>query len=436
MAEEEIKQEKCSFCGAIENDNVYLISSPDQKSFICSNCLRLGYDKLQKIKAVGEAFSHKNILTPSKIKEHIDKYIVGQKKAKIVLSTAVYNHNKLLEHYDNTHKDDVEVEKSNIILCGPSGSGKTYLIKTIAKLLNVPYAICDATTLTESGYVGADVETILQKLYMNANQNVELAERGIIYIDEIDKKANKGGENMSITRDVSGEGVQQALLKIIEGTKVDVPINGKRLHPEAPVVTIDTSKILFIVGGAFPGIEKIIMKRKNIANRYTLGLKQSSEDREKLAKDTSINDVIDEVTHEDFRAYGLIPEFLGRLPVICPLHELTEEELCEILTEPKNALIKQYQEMMRYDNVKLIFDKDAIMAIARKAIKNKTGARGLRTIMEDTLLNIMYTVPDKVQDKSGTLRITKECIEDGADPILEIKDITVEQKGEIFSEAV
>ena len=428
---------RCSFCGEPEDDNFYLISSPEEPGvFICSKCLKKSYLKIKAIEESdqGEQDYSTDIPTPSQIKAFLDKYVVGQEKAKKILSTALYDHMKLIEHSDNIEEDNVDVEKSNIILAGPTGSGKTYLVRTLARVMKVPYAICDATTLTESGYVGSDVETILQKLYIAAGQDEKLAERGIIYIDEIDKKANKGGENMSITRDVSGEGVQQALLKIIEGSKVDVPIQGKRLHPDAPVVTIDTSKILFIVGGAFPGIEKIIMKRKNISSRYSLGLNiNSSNGPEKISKDMEINDVIEDLTHDDFRKYGLIPEFLGRLPVICPLKELTEDELCEILTKPKNALIKQYQELMKYDNVKLEFEDEAVKAIARKAIDNKTGARGLRTIMESILLDTKYSIPDKVKNKSGILTVNEKCVTENAEPVLTI--MNNKKKGEkILSE--
>lgn len=283
----------------------------------------------------------------------------------------------------------------------------------------MPYAIADATTLTESGYVGSDVETVLQKLLNNANGDVKQAERGIVFIDEIDKKANKGGESNSITRDVSGEGVQQALLKLIEGNKVDVQLEGQRKHPYAETVEIDTSKILFIVGGAFPGIEDIIKKRLKYKSVANMGINLTNKE-EKLAKQAEYNEVITQVTTEDFRKYGLIPEFLGRLPIICPLKELTEDELCRILTEPKNALVKQYETMLKYDNVDIKFEKEALKAIAQKAIKNKTGARGLRSIMENLLLKVMYNVPTKMQqtDKKGKMIITKECIEDNIEPKL------------------
>ena len=434
MAEE---KRKCSFCGNEESESNLLVKAPNDNIFICSSCLNRGYQLIKSAITTEKKDFDSTIKTPIQIKQFLDQYVVGQEHAKKVLSVAFYNHMKKLEHYDNIKDGDVEVEKANVLLCGATGSGKTHIVKTLARLFKIPYAICDATSLTESGYVGADVESILQKLLINARGDTKRAERGIIFIDEIDKKANKGQESTSITRDVSGEGVQQALLKIIEGSVVDVPAPGtKRLHPEAPVERIDTSKILFIVGGAFPGIENIIKKRLKYKSKRTVGIdltKDKDKEKEVLLKDVEYNEVITKVNHEDFRKYGLIPEFLGRLPIICPLKELTEDELCQILTEPKNALVKQYSEMLKYDNVELIFEKDALKAVANKAIKNGTGARGLRTIMEDVLLNIMYTVPDQVKGKTATLTVTKECIEENKDPILTIhgnKDKGVDELNE------
>lgn len=422
MAEDKDKKRIiCSFCGQDYTDKpeIAVIEAPgDSGAHICEKCLRKGNQLLQNsIKE--EHTESKEVMTPIQIKEFLDKYVIGQEKAKKILSVAVYNHMKLLDHYDNIKNGDVELEKSNVIMCGSSGVGKTYIIRTLARLFNVPYAICDATSLTASGYVGADVESVLQKLLMNANNDIKQAERGIIYIDEIDKKANKQAENMSITRDVSGIDVQQALLKLIEGSIVDVPTKGRRINPEGNTVQIDTSKILFIVGGAFPGIEEIIKKRLNYKNSASIGIKLSSN-TEVLSKNVEYNEVIKQVNHDDFKKFGLIPELLGRLPVICPLTDLTEDELCRILTEPKNALIKQYQELMCYDNITLDFDKEAIRAIAQKAKKNHTGARGLRSIMENTLLDIMYIAPDKVKkiNQSCIMKIDKECIIDGKEPTL------------------
>ena len=418
---------KCSFCGSSDEDgelNMFR-SNTDPDVFICENCIKnthLALENYEKQKREESIYDDPEVLTPEEIKKYLDQYVIGQERAKEVLSVALYNHMKLLEHWDNLSEGDIEVEKSNIIMFGPSGSGKTYLIKTLARLFKVPYAIADSTTLTESGYVGSDVECVLQKLLKNADGDIKAAERGIVFIDEIDKKANKSGVNNSITRDVSGEGVQQALLKLIEGNKVDVQLNGHRKHPHVDTVEIDTSKILFIVGGAFPGLEEIIKKRLNYKTKHSVGI--CIEDKEeKLSKDVDKNEVLMQANHEDFRSYGLIPEFLGRLPIICPLQELTEEQLCEILTEPKNALVKQYQTMLKYDKVNLEIEKDALKAIARKAIKNNTGARGLRTIMENTLLDTMYSVPSKMRknkDKHGSLVITKECIEESKKPELKV----------------
>lgn len=407
----------CSFCGIEEDEEVIILKSSTKDIYICENCLKTGYEYLKdnhndnKNNDVDE-----NLLTPEEIRKFLDQYVIGQDKAKKILSTAVYNHMKILNHYDNAQDEDVEIEKSNVIMLGPSGSGKTHIVKSLARLFKVPYAIVDATSLTESGYVGADVETILQKLLLNANGDVKRAERGIIFIDEIDKKANKGLESMNITRDVSGEGVQQALLKILEGTIVDVPVSGKRVHPEAPMIQIDTSKILFIVGGAFPGIEKIIKKRLNYKDTASMGLKLKHSEEEVVSSSVEYNNVIDKVTTEDLKKYGLIPEILGRLPVICTLKELTEDELCDILVKPKNALVKQYSEIFKYDNIELKFDNSALRAIAQKAIKNKTGARGLRAIMESLLLESMYSLPGKAKSDNATVTITKETVEDDKDP--------------------
>ena len=407
----------CSFCDAEEDGDLNVLKSATKDIYICENCIRSGYEYLKDQYNSNEVQDiDETLLTPAEIRSFLDQYVIGQDKAKKILSTAVYNHMKILNHYDNASDGDVEIEKSNVIMLGPSGSGKTHIVKSLARLFKVPYAIVDATSLTESGYVGADVETILQKLLLNANGDTKRAERGIIFIDEIDKKANKGLESMNITRDVSGEGVQQALLKIIEGSVVDVPMTGKRVHPEAPMVQIDTSKILFIVGGAFPGIEKIIKKRLNYKNTASMGLKLKHSEEEVISSSVEYNSVIDKVTAEDLKKYGLIPELLGRLPVICTLKELTEDELCDILVKPKNALVKQYSEILKYDNIELKFDNQALRSIAQKAIKNSTGARGLRSIMENLLLDSMYSLPGKA--KNTTVIITKETVEDDAEPVV------------------
>jgi ATP-dependent Clp protease ATP-binding subunit ClpX len=424
----------CNFCGKDDSDGRLILVSPTGFN-ICSECITLCNNAMTDHSAAEkDEEKDPNLLTPMEIRNYLDQYVIGQDKAKRILSVAVYNHMKLLDFYDNQSADsDIEIEKSNILMVGPSGMGKTHIIKSLAKLFKVPYCIVDATSLTESGYVGADVETILQKLLTNADGDVEKAERGIVFIDEIDKKANKGEENMSITRDVSGEGVQQGLLKIIEGSVVDVPITGKRLHPEAPVARVDTSKILFICGGAFPGIEEIIKRRLKYKAVNSVGINfDSNKEQQVLSKDVEYNDIIDNVNSEDFQKYGLIPEFLGRLPIICPLHQLSEDELCQILTEPKNALLKQYKELLKYDQVDLEFEKDALKAIANKAITNKTGARGLRSIMENVLLDVMYTAPDQAKAEPCVLKVTKECITENAIPkLLKIeqrKDDCIEQQ--------
>jgi ATP-dependent Clp protease ATP-binding subunit ClpX len=399
------RKEHCSFCGREESEKFPLVSDPDKTTFICRDC----WDKVGEYFALyskadeEDSLSWKD-LTPSKIKAHLDKYIIGQDRAKRVLSVAAYNHYKMLDY--SRKNNEVEMEKSNILMLGPTGVGKTAIIKALAKILNVPFAITDATTLTENGYVGADPESCVQRLLYAAEGDVAKTETGIIYIDEIDKISCKG-ENMSITRDVSGEGVQQALLKIIEGTVVDVPEKGQRRHPNAETTRIDTSKILFIVGGAFVGIDNIIKRRKKIATKNTFGFTDQKDI--KTADKIQYNEIIDEVSTDDLKKYGLIPELLGRLPVITPLHELTKRQLCQILTEPKNALIKQYQESFKYDGVKLEFEDEALLAIADKAIKNGTGARGLRAILENLLLDRMFDIPDLKEET--TITITKDEVE-------------------------
>ena len=422
---------KCAFCGRSEDD-AFLLTSPLGRGIaICEECVKVAYDCVKE--ALGEAeekaaakvtkkAEEANIaeeMTPTEIRRFLDQYVIGQDYAKKILSVAVYNHMKMLNHYDSIKDGDVELEKSNVLMVGPSGCGKTHIIKNLARLFKVPYAIADATTLTESGYVGSDVETVLQKLLFSANGDVKKAERGIVFIDEIDKKANKSQENNSITRDVSGEGVQQGLLKLIEGGIVDVQLSGQRRHTYADTVPVDTSKILFVVGGAFPGIDQIIKKRLHYKAVSSVGLNLDGEE-ELLQSKVAYNEVIDKAIADDFRKFGLIPEFIGRLPVICPMKELTEEELVAILTEPKNALVKQYQEMLKYDKVELSFTEEALRAIAHEAITSKTGARGLRSIMEHLLLDTMYSIPEQArQSGGGKLVITKEHITENAPLVLE-----------------
>ena len=390
------KQQKtytCSFCRQKikEEDNIIIQSNKDEKSFICFNCVKDLYNKLNPIAVKKEKLEQKEEVsdkytTPSKIKAYLDNYIVGQEKAKQVISVAVYNHYKSIRIKEKDNS--VELEKSNIILLGPSGCGKTAIVKALSKMLNVPFAIEDATCLTESGYVGSDVEIVLQKLLENANGDIKKAQQGIVYIDEIDKISRKG-ENLSTTADPGHEGVQQSLLKIIEGSVVDVPQKGNRKHPQGEVTKIDTSNILFIVGGAFEGIEDIIANRLK-QGKSSIGFESTVvKDKEK-----DYNKFITDVKTEDLKSFGILPELLGRLPIICPMKELTEEALIKILTEPKNALIKQYQRILKEDNVDLVISKKALKAIAHKAIERKTGARSLRSIMEEILNDVFFTLPD------------------------------------------
>lgn len=400
----------CSWCNRAEGNGVDLVSNLDGTAFICKKCLKQAAAKFKEADTVEvETIDHAKWkdLTPSKIHAHLDKYIIGQDRAKKVLSVAVYNHYKMIDDSKKDNKNDVEIEKSNILMLGPSGCGKTAIVRALAKILDVPFTICDCTNLTEAGYVGEDVDSALKSLLAAANGNVEKAQTGIVYFDEIDKIAKKG-ENMSITRDVSGEGVQQSLLKLIEGTVCNVTALGTRHHPEAQTTSIDTSKILFIVGGAFVGIEDIIKKRLKITKKSSIGFQQKGEVK-KTSDEISYNDIIDKIITDDLKKFGIIPELLGRLPIITPLHELDEEQLCQILTEPKNALVKQYQEIFRYDNVKLKFEKEALLEISARAIKNKTGARGLRAVLENILLDRMYTIPDQKDIKN--LVITKDDVD-------------------------